>query len=52
MQNQIISIQEDCLKQISKAKSQEELLNIEKQFIGKKGQLADILKNIINLHIV
>ncbi len=49
MQNQIISIQEDCLKQISKAKSQEELLNIEKQFIGKKGQLADILKNIINL---
>ena len=49
MQNQIISIQEDCLKLISKAKSQEELLDIEKQFIGKKGQLADILKNIINL---
>ena len=49
MLNEIQEIKNQALKDISECQDLDKLLEIEKNYLGKTGALADILKNIKNL---
>jgi phenylalanyl-tRNA synthetase alpha chain len=49
MQQKIIEIKTKAVEEISKAKSKEELFDLEKKYLGKKSDFNEILKGIKNL---
>jgi len=51
MLTEITEIQNQALQEISQCEKSEQILDIEKKYIGKQGALADILKNIKNLDV-
>jgi len=51
MLTEITEIQNQALQEISQCEKSEQILEIEKKYIGKQGALADILKNIKNLDV-
>jgi hypothetical protein len=51
MREEILKIFEDAKKEISKVKTQQELLNTKAQYLGKEGKLTSIMKLIKDLSI-
>lgn len=49
MHKKIIEIKTKAVEEISKAKSKEELFDLEKKYLGRKSDFNEILKNIKNL---
>jgi len=49
MQNKIIEIKTKAIEEISKAKTKEELFDLEKKYLGRNSEFNQILKNIKNL---
>jgi phenylalanyl-tRNA synthetase alpha chain len=49
MQNTLQSLRVEALKKIQSAKSEEELIEIEKLFLGKAGSLQEVLKSLKDL---